>query len=124
VLTERRGSQAYEVLVGTDAEVVAESSLGPVNLPFTDDELEDARAIAVEQERIAELLADRRYGVAAFGPSLDDSGHRLVGLRFLDTSDPDIPSIIADVVVDLAIAAVVDDPSRAGHLHGHDSGGE
>ena len=120
VLTERHGAVAHEVVVDSDGAIFEERQLGAMNLPYTDEEIEQARAVAVRDEQLARQLVDRAYGVGTFGPSLGESGHRLVGLHFVDVTDPDSPRPIVSAVVDLATGAVAREPN---HHHNHDRSG-
>ena len=110
--TERRGAVAHEVVVDSDGAIFEERQLGAMNLPYTGEEIEHARAVAERDEQLARQLADRAYGVGTFGPSLGESGHRLVGLHFVDVTDPDSPRPIVSAVVDLATGAVVREPNH------------
>lgn len=121
VLTERFGALAHEVVLGSDGALIAARELGPLNLPYTPEEIEQAHAVAVSDEHVGRQLVDRNYRVGSFGPALDDSGHRLVGLHFVDITDPNIPQPIISAVVDLAAGVVIEEPN---HLHEHgESGG-
>src|SRR5712691_11559999 len=101
---------AREVLVDQDGRVVSDRELGPRNLPFLESEVDQARAIAERDERVAKLLAGYRVGVGTFAPMLDAAGrHRLVGLHFLDVSNPDLPRPLTSAVVDLATSQLVHD---------------
>jgi len=50
-------------------------------------------------------LREVSYGVATFAPLIDSSAHRLVGLHFLDVTDPFVPLPVLSAVVDLATGA-------------------
>jgi len=121
VLTERGGAVAHETVVDSGGAITDERDLGPINLPYTVAEVEQAREVAGRDEHVAGQLGGRTYGVGTFGPSLGDSGHRLVGLHFVDVTDPNIPRPIVSAVVDLAAGAVVGEPSQ--HVDRRGSGG-
>jgi len=112
VLAGRNSALAHEVLLDSDGVITDERDLGPINLPYTSEEIERARAVAVRDDYVARQLVDRAYGVGTFGPSTDDSGHRLVGLHFVDVTDPDIPQPITSAIVDLATGVVVHEPNH------------
>jgi hypothetical protein len=59
---------------------------------------------------VAKLLPGYAVGVGTFAPMLPaGSRHRLVGLHFLDISNPDIPRPLISVIVDLATSRLVHD---------------
>jgi len=120
LLTAPGESVVREVLVDSEGSVVSDRDLGPRNLPFLESEVEQARAVAERDERVARRLAGYKVGVGSFAPSLDGAGrHRLVGLRFLDLANPDLPQQLIRVVVDLATGQLVPEAH-----HGHESHGE
>ncbi len=121
VVTERGGARAHETVLDPDGAIIEERDLGPMNLPYTSEEIEQARDVAGRDEHVAGRLVGRAVGVGTFGPSLGDSGHRLVGLHFLDVTDQESPRPIVSVVVDLATGAVVPEPSH--HEDPRESGG-
>lgn len=108
-----------EVIVDADGNVVSNRDLGPRNLPFLAEEVEQARAIAQRDEQVAKVLARYdRVGVGTFAPTLPAGGRdRLVGLHFLDVANPDIPRPVTTAVVNLATGQLVHDR----HHHGHET---
>ena len=120
LLSARGESVAREVLVDSYGKVVSDRELGPRNWPYLEHEVYQARAVAERDEHVAKRLAGYKVGVGTFAPMLGASGgsadarHRLVGLHFLDVSNPDIPRPLASVVVDLATGKLVHDVHR-GH---------
>jgi hypothetical protein len=65
---------------------------------------------AERDEQVAKLLPGYAVGVGTFAPMLPaGSRHRLVGLHFLDISNPDIPRPLSSVIVDLATSRLVHD---------------
>lgn len=116
LLTAPTESVVREVLVDLNGKVVSDRELGPRNLPYLESEVEQARAVAQRDEQVAKLLAGYTVGVGTFAPMLGGAGrHRLVGLHFLDVSNPDVPRPLTSVVVDLATKTLVHD------THGHDT---
>ena len=117
-------SVVREVLVDSHGKVVSDRELGPRNLPYLETEVYQARAVAERDEQVAKRLTGFKVGVGTFAPMLLASGasdaarHRLVGLHFLDVSNPDIPQPLTSVVVDLATGKLV----REAH-HGHEPQG-
>jgi hypothetical protein len=121
VLTGRNRALAHEFLLDSNGAITGERRLGPINFPYTSEEIEQARAVAVRDDHVARQLVDRAYGLGTFGPSTDEPGHRLVGLHFVDVTDPNIPQPIVSAVVDLATDAVVHEPNHE-HDHGESGG--
>jgi hypothetical protein len=116
LLSARAESVVREVLVEGDGKVVSDRELGPHNLPYLEAEVDEARAVAERDERVARRLTGYQVGVGTFAPMLQAAGrHRLVGLHFLDVSNPDIPQPLISVVVDLATGQLVQDTH-----HGHE----
>jgi hypothetical protein len=111
---------AHEVIVDADGNVVSDRELGPRNLPFLESEVAQARVIAERDEQVANLLAGYdRVGVGTFAPMLSAAGRdRLVGLHFLDITNPDIPRPVTTAVVNLATGQLVYDSH-----HGHEARG-
>ena len=107
LLAARAQSSVREVLVDEQGKVVSDRDLGPRNSPFLDDEVYQARAAAERDQHVAKRLASFKVGVGTFAPMLGTSGHRLVGLHFLDVSNPDLPRPLMSVVVDLATGKLV-----------------
>ena len=108
-----------EVIVDADGKVVSDRDLGPRNLPFLPEEVEQARAIAERDEQVAQRIAGCSVGVGTFAPGLPAAGRdRLVGLYFLDVANPDIPRPLTRVVVNLATRQLVHDSH-----HGHETRG-
>jgi hypothetical protein len=114
LVSVRAESVVHEVLVDEQGTVVSDRDLGPRNSPYLGDEIYQARAVAERDEQVARRLAGLKVGVGTFAPMLGASRHRLVGLHFLDVSDPDIPKPLTSVVVDLATGQLVHD---IGHGH-------
>jgi hypothetical protein len=123
LLSARAESVVREVLVDKSGKVVSDRELGPRNLPYLEHEISEARAVAERNDDVAKRLAGYKVGVGTFAPILgasvgsDDARHRLVGLHFLDVSNPDIPQPLTSVVVDLATGNLVHDAHRGGHGH-------
>jgi hypothetical protein len=111
---------AHEVIVDADGNVVSDRELGPRNLPFLASEIEQARAIAERDEQVAKLLGGcHTVGIGTFAPMLSAAGRdRLVGLHFLDITNPDIPRPVTTAVVNLATGQLVHDSH-----HGHETRG-
>ena len=108
LLAVPRSSAVHEVLVDADGEVVAVEERPPINLPYLPEEVEEARAIAERDERVAELAEyGRPLGVGTFAPKSHPESHRLVGLHYVDIEDPYLPRPLASVVVDLATQETV-----------------
>jgi hypothetical protein len=102
-----------EVFVDPNGKVVSDRELGPRNLPFSQSEVDQARTIAERDEQVAKRIASYTVGVGTFAPMLHGaSRHRLVGLHFLDVSNPDIPRPLISAVVDLATSKLVHDTHR------------
>ena len=116
LLSARAESVVREVLVDTTGKVVSDRELGPRNLPFLEAEVQEARTVAERDAHVARRLAGCKVGVGTFAPMLRAAGrHRLVGLHFLDASNPDLPKPLTSVVVDLATGQLVHDTH-----HGHE----
>lgn len=118
-------SSVHEVLVDAQGKVVAQRSLGPRNSPYLEDEIAGARAVAERDERVLPRLVGYKIAVGTFAPRLaaatPAANHRLVGLHFLDVSNPATPKPLTSVVVDLATRQLVDDGHRGQHgPHGHE----
>jgi hypothetical protein len=116
LLSARAESVVREILVEGNGKVVSDRELGPRNLPYLEAEVDEARAVAERDEHVARRLTGYQVGVGTFAPMLQAAGrHRLVGLHFLDVSNPDIPQPLTSVVVDLATGQLVHDTH-----HGHE----
>ena len=127
LLSLRAESVVREVFVDPRGNVVSDRELGPRNVPYIETEVYQARAVAERDEQVAKRLAGFKVGVGTFAPMVlgtgasdasDAARHRLVGLHFLDISNPDIPQPLTSVVVDLATGTLVHEAD-----HGHDPQG-
>lgn len=121
LLSAHAESVVREVLVDTYGKVVSDRELGPRNLPYLEDEVLQARAVAERDEHVAKRLTGHKVGVGTFAPMLGvsrHSRHRLVGLHFLDVSNPDMPRPLTSVVVDLATRKLVYDTHHGPEPHG------
>ncbi len=110
LLTRRTESVVHEVLVDAEGRVIADRDLGPRSLPYQPDEIDQARAVAESDTAVNKHFGDYPIGFGTFAPMLEtarSSRHRLVGLHFLDLSNPDVPRPLVSVVVDLASGRLI-----------------
>jgi len=106
-MSEPASIMIREVLVDGEGQVVSDVECGPRNLPYGEDEIDRAREVAERDERVAQRIAGCHVGVGTYALPLPESGHRLVGLHFVDISDAAIPQPLTSVGVDLATGEVV-----------------
>lgn len=105
------GFSVYEVLVAEDGTVVEAVDRPGMVPPFSQEEIAEATVLARNHPEVAKAV--RRWGVrpAMFYPSQHDHGaeaaaeprrsRRLVGVHFLDFSDPAAVVPVVSVVIDL-----------------------
>ncbi|GAC1615142.1 MAG: hypothetical protein NVS4B5_04520 [Vulcanimicrobiaceae bacterium] len=101
--TKRR---TLEALVDAHGKIVSVNDLHGFRISYTSEELEEARAIAAQDRRVAHLAGRRDVFASEYGPESDPKNARLVGLRYATLRGDRPGPVIAHAVVDLSTREV------------------
>ena len=97
-----------EVLVDTLGKLVQKTDLAGFQPVFLTSEIQEARKIAEEDERVAGAVQVRGAFASAFGPhSYDRPGARLIGLRYATVDRKQNVRLLGEAVVDLSEGELV-----------------
>ena len=95
--------RTVEVLVDAHAKPVGKTDLSGYQPVFLAEEIQEARKIAEQDERVAKAIRGRGVFASAFGPHrYGEPGARLVGLRYAGPVGKRDIRILGEVVVDLS----------------------
>jgi Cu2+-containing amine oxidase len=103
LVVDYENRRTIEVLVDAQAKAVGKTDLSGYQPAFLAEEIQQAREIAEQDERVAKAIRVRGVFASAFGPHRDgDPGARLVGLRFAAEDRKRGARLLGEAVVDLS----------------------
>jgi hypothetical protein len=98
----------FEVLVDGKSKVVRVVDLHGAQPSYTREEIEEARAIAEQDNRVGRFVKLKGLFVSEFGPARTADHSRLIGLRYARVLKGRLSSVLARAVVDLSGRKLVD----------------
>jgi hypothetical protein len=107
VVVDYAKKRNVEVLVDTHGKVVKVVDLTGAQPPTTTEEIEEARAIAEQDSRVARHAKRKKVFVSEFGPPPAAEYARRVGLRYAVLDKGRLSGPVAHAIVDLSARALV-----------------
>lgn len=96
-----------EVLVGRKGQVLRVIDLNGAQPGFTTEEVEEARQIGEQDERLARFAKMKGSFVSEFGPDRAPNNARQIGLRYAVVAKGRVPRVLARTIIDLSAGKLV-----------------
>jgi hypothetical protein len=107
VIVDHGNRRNCQVLVRRNGQVLRVIDLNGAQPGFTTEEVEEAREIGEQDERVARFAKMKGSFVSEFGPERAPNNARQIGLRYAVVAKGRVPRVLARTIIDLSARKLV-----------------
>jgi hypothetical protein len=107
VIVDYGNRRNCQVLVRRNGQVLRVIDLNGAQPGFTTEEVEEAREIGEQDERVARFAKMKGSFVSEFGPERAPNNARQIGLRYAVVAKGRVPRVLARTIIDLSARKLV-----------------